>query len=74
MSLKERANLYRNQGKYADAESLYLRSIQIFEKSPDENPNIRPAMEDYILLLRKMSRTEQALKVENRLNEIRQKK
>jgi serine/threonine protein kinase len=72
MSLRERANLYRDQGKYADAEPLYVRSLQIFEKSLDENHlHVTDTMENYILLLRKMNRAEEALKLDNRLKAIR---
>jgi len=73
--LKERANLYRDQGKYAEAEPLYIHSLQIFEKDLDEI-NVKDAMENYILLLQKTNRAEEALKLENRLKTIqnRQKK
>jgi serine/threonine protein kinase/Tfp pilus assembly protein PilF len=75
IGLRERANSYRDQGKHADADPLYLRSLQIFEKKLDENhANMIMALENYILLLRKMNRTEEALKVENRLNGIQRKK
>ena len=72
ISLRERANLYRDQGRYADAEPLYIRSLQVFEKSQDENqPNLAETLENYIVLLRKMSRPEEVLKLESRLKTIR---
>ena len=71
MSLKERANLYRDQGKYAEAEPLYIRSLQILEKSLDENhSDVVEAMEDYILLLKGMNRTQEMAKLESRLKTI----
>jgi eukaryotic-like serine/threonine-protein kinase len=71
-SLRDRANLYRDQGKFADAEPLYIRSLQIFEKSLDENHlEVAETIENYILLLRKTNRTEEALKFESRLKDIR---
>jgi non-specific serine/threonine protein kinase/serine/threonine-protein kinase len=72
ISLRERANLYRDQGRYADAEPLYVRSLQVFERSPDENHlNVAETLENYILLLRKMNRAEEALKLESRLQAVR---
>ncbi len=72
ISLRERANLYRDQGKYAEAEPLYLRSLAIFDKSPGENqPNLAETLENYILLLRKINRPQEALKLESRLKTIR---
>jgi eukaryotic-like serine/threonine-protein kinase len=72
ISLRERANLYRDRGKYADAEPLYVRSLQILEKSLDENhKDVTETIEDYILLLRKMNRAEEALQLDNRLKAIR---
>ena len=72
ISLRERANLYRDQGNYADAEPLYVRSLQIFEKSLDENHlNMAETLENYILLLRKMNRTDEADKFDIRLEAIR---
>jgi serine/threonine protein kinase/tetratricopeptide (TPR) repeat protein len=70
-SLRERANLYRDQGKYAAAEPLYIRSLQILEKSLDENhPDVMETLENYILLLKKTNRAEEALKLDNRLKAI----
>ena len=43
-SLNNLAELYRNQGKYAEAEPLYKRSLAIREKAlgPD-HPDVAPA-------------------------------
>jgi serine/threonine protein kinase/tetratricopeptide (TPR) repeat protein len=72
ISLRECANLYRDQGKYAEAEPLYLRSLQVFEKNPEENRlNVAETLENYILLLQKANRPEEALKLESRLKTIR---
>jgi tetratricopeptide (TPR) repeat protein len=72
ISLRERANLYRDQGRYADAEPLYVRSLRIFEKNPDENRlNTAETLENYILLLRKMGRAQEALSLESRLKALR---
>jgi len=74
-SLRGLARALGHQGKYAEAEPLYIHSLQIFEKDLDEI-NVKDAMENYILLLQKTNRAEEALKLENRLKTIqnRQKK
>jgi serine/threonine protein kinase/tetratricopeptide (TPR) repeat protein len=72
ISLRERANLYRDQGRYAEAEPLYVRSLRIFEKNPEANRfNTAETLENYILLLRKMDRAQEALNLESRLKALR---
>jgi tetratricopeptide (TPR) repeat protein len=72
ISLRERANLYRDQGRYADAEPLYVRSLRIFQKNPEANRlNTAETLENYILLLRKTDRAQEALNLESRLKGLR---
>jgi tetratricopeptide (TPR) repeat protein len=72
ISLRERANLYRDQGRHDEAAELYQRSLRLFEKSPEENrPNLVETVENYLLLLRKMAREDEALKLEERLKSLR---
>jgi serine/threonine protein kinase/tetratricopeptide (TPR) repeat protein len=72
IGLREQANMYRDQGKYAEAEPLYVRSLRIFEKNPEENRlNTAETLENYILLLGKMNRAEEARGLEVRLKTLR---
>lgn len=69
---RELANLYRDQGRFDEEEDLYERSHQIFEKNPEENgPQAVETMENYILLLHKMNREGEALRLEGRLKTLR---
>jgi hypothetical protein len=44
------------QGRYADAEPLYQRSLAIPEKAlGPEHPNVATVLENYAFLLRKMN-------------------
>ena len=66
------ATLYRLQGKYAEAEPLYKRSLAILEKAlgPD-HPHIAKSLENYAALLRKTGRGNEALAMETRAGLIR---
>lgn len=73
-SFRECANLYRDQGKHREAEILYQRSLEIFVKSVGENHlNVAETLEQYALLLRKIDRTDDAEKMEDRAEAIRDK-
>lgn len=52
-SLNNLAELYRNQGKYADAEPLYRQSLAIWEKvlGPD-HPDVATSLNNLALLYR----------------------
>jgi tetratricopeptide (TPR) repeat protein len=55
------AGVYIEQGKYADAEPLYLRSIAIHErKTPEENLDLADTALKYAELLRQMKRNADA--------------
>lgn len=69
LGLRERANLYRDQGKYAEAEPLYVRSLHVFEKEGNL-PELAETLEDHILMLRKMNRADEVFKLEKRLKNI----
>ena len=51
MSLNNLAELYRNQGRYADAEPLYKRSLAIYEKAlgPD-HPDVATSLNNLAAL------------------------
>ena len=63
-----------NTGQYAEAEPLYKRALTIIEAALGlEHPNVAKVLENYAVLLRKMSREEEAAKLEARAREIRAK-
>ena len=48
-SLNNLAGLYRSQGKYADAEPLYQRALNILEEALGlKHPNTRTVRENYV--------------------------
>jgi tetratricopeptide (TPR) repeat protein len=73
-SFREHANLYRDNGPYGEAEILYQRSLEIFEKNmgPD-HPNVVETLEQYARLLRKINRTDEAESLEAGAKTIREK-
>jgi tetratricopeptide (TPR) repeat protein len=73
-SLNNLAALYRAQGKYAEAEPLYQRSLAIREKAlgPD-HPDVAKGLESYAVLLRETGRSEEAQEMEARAQAIRAK-
>ncbi len=66
--------LYHTQGRYAEAEPLYQRSLAIREKAlgPD-HPHVAQNLENYAALLRKTGRNTEATKMEARAASIRAK-
>ncbi len=74
MSLNNLAVLYRHQGQYAKAESLYKRALVIREKALGPNhPHVTQSLENYADLLRNMYRESEAEKMEARAKAIRAK-
>jgi tetratricopeptide (TPR) repeat protein len=72
--LNELAELYIAQAKYAEAEPLFRKALPIMEKAlGPEHPGIVPFLERYTVLLRKMGRDDEAIKIEARANSIRTK-
>ena len=61
------AALYYEQGKYAEAESLYQRALRIREQAlgPD-HPYTREVVRNYAMLLREMGRESEATQLEAR--------
>ena len=69
------AELYRAQGRYAEAEPLYQRALAIREKTlGPEHPNVATCLENYAFLLREMGRSEEAVPLESRARAIRAKR
>ena len=62
------------QGKYAEAEPLYKRSLAIMEKAlGPEHPHLATSLEKYAALLRKNERSGEATLMELRAKTIRAK-
>ena len=61
LTLDRLAFVLRSQGKFHEAEPLYLRAIAIHErKTPDENIDLADTIDQYVILLRKMNRKKDA--------------
>jgi len=66
--------LYYKQGKYAEAEPLYKRSLAIDEKALGPNhPAVATDLENYAALLCKTKRVAEGKKLEARAKTIRAK-
>ncbi len=62
------------QGRYAEAEPLYQRSLAIREKAlGPEHPHVAESLENYAALLRQTARANEAEKLEARAKAIRAK-
>ncbi len=71
-SLNTLAGLYDNQGRYAEAEPLYQRSLAIREKAlGPEHPDVAQSLENYAALLRNTELNDEAEKLEARAKAIR---
>ncbi len=70
-TLNALGEVYRTQGKYAEAEPLYRRALAIWEKAlGPEHPNVAQGLEKYAKLLRKTNRENEAAKLEARAKAI----
>ena len=75
LSTPAKNGLYEVQGRYAEAEPLYKRSLAIKEKAlGPEHPNVAQGLENYAALLRAIGRTSEADKMEARAKAIRDKR
>ncbi len=74
INLNNLAELYRAQGRYAEAEPLYQRALAICEKVLGlEHPAVATSLQNYAALLRETGRTEEADEMEARAKAIRAK-
>ena len=74
LTLNNLAFLYQAQGKYAEAEPLYKRSLAIWERTlGPEHPNVAQSLENYAALLRETNREAEAARMEARAKTIRAK-
>ena len=68
------ALLYYTQSRYAEAESLYQRSLAIRQKAlGPEHPRVATSLENYAALLRETDREDKAEEMEARAKAIRVK-
>ncbi len=66
------AELYRDQGRYADAEPLFKDALEKLEKSLGcSHPYVADVLENYAILLRKTSREGEAEEKKKRAAAIR---
>ncbi len=73
-SLNNLAELYRAQGRYAEAEPHYQRALAILEKVlGPEHPDVATSLENYAALLRETEREDQAEEMEARAKASRAK-
>ncbi len=73
-ALNNLAVLYKNQGRYTEAEPLYKRALAIFEKAlGPEHPSVATSLENYAVLLRETGRGAEAAKMKARAKAIRAK-
>ena len=73
--LNNLAGLYQAQGRYGEAEPLFMRSLAIDEKAlAPEHPEVATSFENYSALLRETGRTSEADKMAARAKAIRDKR
>ena len=66
------AEIYRDEGRYADAEPLIKQALAIWQKaSMSEHPSAASSLEIYADLLRKTNRAAEAAEIEARAKAIR---
>ncbi len=70
MNLDDMIKLLQAQGKLAETEPYYLRSIEFWDQTPQKDASIA-ARQRYAELLRKLNREPEALAVDNQIKEIR---
>ena len=64
---------FYSQGKYAEAESLYQRALDIFEGAFGPNhPHTIRVSKNYAVLLRRMDREDDAARLERQLSTLPQ--
>ena len=70
--LNNLAQIYSFEGRYAEAEKLYVRAIGIWEHSQGAaHPNVAACLLNYASVLRKVHRKKEAGKLEVRAREYR---
>ncbi len=73
-SLNNLAELYRAQGKYAQAEPLFQRALIVLTRAVGpEHPHVATLLENYARMLRALNRHDEAKMMEARAQVIRAK-
>ena len=73
MSITNLAAILQAQGKYAEAEPLYQRALDIYEKAQCKDPlTLATSLENYAALLRRLNREDEANRLETRARQIRE--
>ena len=73
-TLSNLASAYYAEGRYQDAEPLYVRSLHIGERVlGPAHPDVVMTLQNYAQLLRKLHRKAEARKVEASVRELRAK-
>ena len=71
-SLSNLALLYFDKGRYDEAEPLYKQALSIQERTlGQDHPDVATCLENYAAFLRKITREEEAIKLEGRAKKIR---
>jgi hypothetical protein len=74
MADRAKSGVNDTQGKYAEAEPLYQRSLVIWEKAlGPEHPDMATILEKYAAMLRETEREDKAEEMEARAHAIRAK-
>jgi tetratricopeptide (TPR) repeat protein len=74
MSLNNLAELYRSQGRYDEAEPMYKRALEIYEKALEtDHPDVATFLENMSFLYKKLNRNAEAEQCIKRAQEIRSK-
>ena len=71
--LNNLALFYHTQGKHTQAEAFYQRALAILEKTLAIHPHVAICLENYARLLKKTRREDEAAKLRERAQEIREK-
>ena len=72
VTLNALANVYRDEGRYAEAEPMYRRALSIRESALEsQDPSIRETLSDLAKMLRRANRTTEAERLEARIQQIK---
>ena len=72
VTLNKLANVYRDHGRYAEAEQTYKHTLAIYkERGKDETSYFVSTLEDYAILRHKVDRAPEATALESRAKTIR---
>ncbi len=74
-SLNNLAELYGGQGRYAEAEPLYERALEIYEKAlGSAHPKVAIVLENMAVFYKQIGRMDEAKSLEERAKGLRSRK